>query len=56
MSWLGRLNYLVLQWFFVRLARVKDDGGREIGWTFLIGVIPCTGWKTPYRYLYRKSG
>jgi hypothetical protein len=49
-SWLGWLNYLVLQWFFVRLARVIDSG-RTVGWKWLVGVVPLTGWWSDFRFV-----
>ena len=51
MSKLGKLNYYLLQWFFVRLAKTVDESGTIIKWGFITKVIPMTGWKTPYRYL-----
>ena len=47
MTWLGKLNYLVLQWFWVRLAKAYDDG-EDVGWKLLIGVVPMTGWGGGY--------
>lgn len=52
MSWLGLLNFLLLQWFFVRLARVVDKRtGRTAGWRVLRWPWPLTGWWSPYRGL-----
>ena len=49
MSWLGVLNFLVLQWFFVRLAGVRDaKTGKQIGWKWLKGIVPLTGWWGSY--------
>lgn len=54
-SWLGRFNYLILQWFFVRLARLEDaDTGERRGWSLIWGAVPLTGWGTPYRWVRRK--
>jgi hypothetical protein len=50
MSKLGKLNFYVLQWFFIRLAKVSVEGN-TVGWTVLKGVVPLTGWKSDYRYL-----
>lgn len=44
MTWLAALNFILLQWFFVRLARVVDDSGEQIGWTLVWGWMPLTGW------------
>ena len=52
MTWLYFLNAGVLQWFFVRLARVVDvETGKQQGWRLLRWVVPCTGWSTSYRYV-----
>lgn len=48
---LGATNFFVLQWFFVRLAAVFDSEGEFTGWTWLVGVVPLTGWWSPYKYL-----
>jgi hypothetical protein len=44
MTFLLALNYYVLQWFCVRLARVVDDTTDvQLGWT-IIFRLPMTGW------------
>ncbi len=64
MSWLGILNFFVLQWFGARLARVYSvqvDFGTmravgdstPIGWRLLRWVWPLTGWWSPYRWIAR---
>lgn len=50
MSILYIINFLFLQWFFVRLARVLKDG-EQVGWTWLKGVVPLTGWWSDYKYV-----
>ena len=36
-TWVGWLNFLVLQWFFWRLAYVEDlDTGKRVGWAWLV--------------------
>ena len=55
-SMLYLLNFVFLQWFFVRLARVVDDGGITVDWTLLTRVWPLTGWWSPYRYVGPASG
>ena len=43
-SWLGALNYYVLQWFFVRLTYIDDPNTNKIvKWLFTF-QIPLTGW------------
>ncbi len=52
MSWLGWLNFCVLQWFCTRLQRtveiLPEDSFRTVRWDF-IHAIPLTGWWTRYR-------
>jgi len=55
MSWLGCLNFIVLQWFFVRLAKVVDDDGRTVRFTWLRKVVPLTGWWSDYSYVGRNT-
>lgn len=56
MSWLGWLNYLVLQWFFVRLAKMVDeDSGEVVGYRWLTGIVPLTGWGGPYMYITKRD-
>lgn len=45
------LNFVLLQWLGVRLARVVDDDDGETSWAVLRWIIPLTGWWSPYRYL-----
>ena len=49
-SWVGWLNIIVLQWFFVRLW-YDDDG--HYGW--YRGIIPTTGWNSNYRHWSKKT-
>jgi hypothetical protein len=52
LTWLGLLNFLVLQWFFIRLGRIIDiDSGNTIGWTLIRWPLPLTGWWSDFRYL-----
>lgn len=38
------LNYIFIQWFFIRIARVIDDDTElQTGWT-IIRAIPITGY------------
>lgn len=49
--WLGWLNFIVLQWFFVRRAVITKNG-KVIGWCWIKGVVPITGWwGIRYRYI-----
>jgi hypothetical protein len=45
MRWFGWLNYLVLRWFWLRLARVTDEAGEETGWTIIFPIRPSALWE-----------
>lgn len=56
-TWVGWLNFLVLQWFFVRLARGSwtppsygDDYG-HYQYSWITRVWPLTGWWNNYRMI-----
>lgn len=61
MSPLGLLNFCILQWFGVRLARVYERRwvifGREHiiprHWVVLRWIWPLTGWWSDFRYIKR---
>lgn len=56
MTWLGLLNSIVLQWFFVRLARIVDTKTKIIvGWKLLKWIVPLTGWWSDYRYIGKEK-
>ena len=43
-SWLGALNFLLLQWFFIRLTYCTDDeSGKIVFWTIQFKP-PLKGW------------
>ena len=44
LSLLGKLNFFILQWFFVRLARILDDDDKRIDWA-LVFRLPLTNWE-----------
>lgn len=53
------LNFLVLQWFGVRLGRVLVRHGSRWepgGWFLLRWVWPLTGWWSPYRWIAQRGG
>jgi hypothetical protein len=62
MTLLFFLNFFLLQWFFIRLARVIDTNrNKQIGWTLIFGIVPLTGWyitgcHTNYKYIIRTGG
>ncbi len=52
-SWLFWVNFLFLQWFFIRLREtVEWTNGKEkhIAWDILRWVVPFTGWWTTYKF------
>ena len=49
--WLGTVNFIFVQWFFVRLAVIVEDDDAILGWCWLKGVVPLTGWWGNYWYL-----
>ena len=56
MTKLKFLNYFILQWFFVRLAKIVDTKTKKIlGYKLLSGVVPTTGWGTDYKYIFNKE-
>jgi hypothetical protein len=55
-TWLLVLNFLLLQWLGLRLARVTDNvTGTRVGWTVLRWTWPLTGWWSPYRWIVRSG-
>jgi hypothetical protein len=54
-TWVGWLNFVLIQWSCFRLARIVDtDDGHHIGWTWIGPVMPLTGWWNKYWYICRK--
>lgn len=51
-SWVGLLNRIILQWFFVRLQmsiiNSNIDGFQLIGF-----IVPMTGWSIDYKYVIK---
>lgn len=62
MTLIGLLNFLVLQWFGVRLERrrwrefnIGRDGiTHRLGWRVARWVWPLTGWWSDYRWIARR--
>jgi hypothetical protein len=50
LSWIGWLNTLVLQWFWVRLQLTieRDGGSTTSSFQLLLPVAPLTGWWSDY--------
>jgi hypothetical protein len=54
-SWLFYLNFLILQWFFIRLAKkidIRNGEYRETGLTVMRWIVPLTGWDANYKYVF----
>jgi hypothetical protein len=49
-TWVGWLNILILQWFFVRLQRTTEPL-RPDKFNLLKWIYPTTGWNTDYKFL-----
>lgn len=49
MTWLYFINWFILQWFFIRLVRICEDGA-TVGFAIIAGVVPTTGWNNCYKY------
>ena len=47
-TWVGWFNYIIAQWFFVRIA--YGDKWRLLKW-----VKPLSGWNNNFIYIKRKS-
>lgn len=45
MTWLGFLNYYILQWLCVRLYKTVEDDGSISGWGLWYWIRPGTGWR-----------
>lgn len=51
LSWIGWLNVLIIQWFFIRICYVLGDDGKPKSIGFLGMVIPLTGWYSDFAYV-----
>lgn len=46
MTWLGWLNYYILQWFFFRLAREYDNTDKPLNkFSIFFPIVPMSGWE-----------
>jgi hypothetical protein len=60
-KFIGLLNIVLFQWFFIRLAMEVDYHKQYIDcfelkrMFFIVGIIPLTGWWNDYKYLFRKE-
>ena len=48
MTWLGWLNFIVLQWFFIRLIAGRTVYGLTY-WKWIYFIVPLTGWWNNYK-------
>jgi hypothetical protein len=60
------LNFILLQWFCIRLVRKMEKSNRifpknvyaieyvQVGWT-VIFVLPLTGWWSDYIWIWRRN-
>ena len=49
-TWVGWLNVLIIQFFFVRLSY----GETPTQWGLLRGIVPCTGWWNDYKFFPKR--
>ena len=55
MTWIGWLNRLVLQWFFIRLAGAYDsETEKRMYFLILRWIKPTTGWNDEFYFVKRK--
>ena len=59
-SWLGNVNYFILQWFFIRLAKKghmnKDNVFVLDNFSILCFIVPMTGWdNNEFKWLFGKQ-
>ncbi len=47
-TWVGWLNILIIQLFFIRLSYGDK-------WTIIWGILPFTGWWSNYIYVYKRE-
>jgi len=50
---IGLINLLYVQFFFIRICKRKDiKSGKIDAWGILYFVMPFTGWRSDYIYLF----
>ena len=54
MSILGLFNFIIVQWFFVRLCRVTNDINGNVRYSLIYWIVPCSGWYNNYIMLSKK--
>jgi hypothetical protein len=53
-SWIGILNILLLQWFFVRLQATADKDMNITKFEIIGPIVPMTGWWSKYVWLSKR--
>lgn len=44
-TWLFYINFFILQWFGLRLARkVESNNNKTVGWKLMHNIKPLSGW------------
>ena len=51
MSWLGRLNYYLLQWMYIRMYKTVELDGSISEWGIMYWVKPMSGWSSKYKWV-----
>lgn len=51
LTWVGMLNFFILQWLFVRLGR-EIKNGKSKNFKLMFFILPLTGWWGDYIYLF----
>ena len=56
LSWLGLLNFIILQWFFIRLAIMREMGThRFVRFKIKKWIVSLSGWNNNYRYIVKRK-
>lgn len=53
-SWLFWINFLIFQWFFIRLGHKYNYSQKKfIRWEFIGFILPLTGWWNNYIWIWK---
>ena len=47
-TWVGWLNIIILQWFFIRLYYIENDQNIIENYGIMFPIVPLTGWWNNY--------
>lgn len=50
-TWVGWLNFLLIQWFFIRIQGEVNTDYTQTKWSILHWVVPLSGWWSDYVFL-----